>query len=103
VNANNVTGAGSVFVPCTLRVAGTSTALDMTWIRLGEALTRTSASEASVSLQAPVTIPSSPCKAELEIVCAALPDTAESPRVDAVRRALDAVQVDALTDVVVSS
>jgi hypothetical protein len=74
----------------------------MTWIRLGEAVTRTSASEASVSLQAPVTVPSTPGKAELEIVCAALPDTTESPRVDAVRRALDAVQVDALTDVVAS-
>ena len=33
----------------------------------------------------------------------AVGDTAEGPRVDAVRRALDAVQVDALTDVVVSS
>ena len=36
-------------------------------------------------------------------MCAALRDTAESPRVDAVRRALDAVQADALADVVVSS
>lgn len=103
VNLNNVDGAGSVFVPCSLRVAGTSTSLDATWIRLGEALTQTSASEASLSLQAPLTIPSTPGKAEVELICAALPDTKESPRVDAVRRALDAVQVDALQDVVVSS
>lgn len=103
VNANNVDGAGSVFVPCTLRVAGTTTALDQTWIRLGEALTETSASEASLSLQAPLTVPATPGKAEIEVVCAALPDTDESPRVDAARRALDAVQVDTLHDVLVSS
>lgn len=103
VNAVNVDGAGSVFVPCSLRVAGTTTLLDQTWVRLGEALTETSASAASVSLQAPLTVPSDPGEAEVELICAALPDTDESPRVDAVRRALDAVQVDALQDVVLSS
>jgi len=95
----NFTALGSTFVPCSIRVAGTTTNLDQTWVILQQAVTGTGASNASVGLQAAVTVASPPGKAEVEVICASVPRIAgPATRVVAHYRQLDAVLVDTLQE-----
>ena len=81
--------------PCSIRVAGTTTNLDQTWVILQQAIAGTGSSNASLGLEAAVTIASPPGKAEVEVICASLPRTAGlTTRVVARYRQLDAVGVD---------
>ena len=75
VNVSNLNfgATGSTFVPCSIRIQGTTTNLDQTWLILEQARRGEGASEASVGLQAAVTIPSG--KAVLEVICASRPRT----------------------------
>ncbi len=92
----NFTALGATFVPCSMRIAGTSTNLDQTWIVLQQAVTSTGASSASIGLQAAVTIPAD--KDVLEVICASIPRTAgPTTRVFARYRQLDAISVDVLS------
>ncbi len=92
----NFRSLGSTFVPCSLRIAGTTTNLDQTWIVLQQAVTSTGVSSASVGLQAAVRIPSE--KAVLEVICASVPRAAgPTSRVVARYRQLDAISVDTLS------
>lgn len=92
----NFTAIGSTFIPCSMRIAGTSTSLDQTWIVLQQAVTGTGSSSASIGLQAAVTIPTE--KAVLEVICASIPRTAgPTTRVFARYRQLDAISVDVLS------
>jgi hypothetical protein len=91
----NFRSLGSTFVPCSMRIAGTSTNLDQTWIVLQQAVTSTGISSASIGLQAAVTIPSE--KAVLEVICASIPRAGgPATRVFARYRQLDAISVDTL-------
>jgi hypothetical protein len=93
----NFTAIGSTFVPCSIRLAGTTTNLDQTWVVLQQAITGTGSSNTSIGLQAPVTIATPPGKAEVEVVCASVPRRAgPTSRVVARFRQLDAVLVDSL-------
>lgn len=90
----NFTALGTTFVPCSIRVAGTSTSLDQAWVQLMQARTGTGANTMSLSLQAPVTIPA---KATVELLCASLPrPLGPTTGVRARFRTLDAIQVDSL-------
>ncbi len=92
----NFSAIGSTVVPCSIRVADTTTNLDQTWVILTQALTGTGASNASVGLQAAVTIPAD-SKSFLEVICASVPRPGgPSTRVVARYRQLDAVLVDTL-------
>lgn len=94
----NFTAVGSTFIPCSMRIAETSTNLDQTWIVLQQAVTSTGSSSASIGLQAAVTIPAAPGKATLEVICASIPRTAgPTTRVFARYRQLDAISVDVLS------
>jgi hypothetical protein len=91
----NFRSLGSTFIPCSMRIAGTSTSLDQTWIVLQQAVTSTGISSASLGLQAAVTVPSE--KAVLEVICASIPRTGgPTTRVFARYRQLDAISVDTL-------
>ena len=93
----NFTAIGSTFVPCSIRIAGTTTNIDQTWMIVEQARTGTGASNASIGLQGPVTIPESTGKAEVELLCASLPRTlGPATNVVARYRQLAAVQVDTL-------
>jgi hypothetical protein len=95
----NFSALGSTFVPCSIRLAGTTTNLDETWVILQQAITGTGASNASVGLQAAVTVSSPPGKAEVEVICASVPRTGgPATRVVARYRQLDAVLVDTLQE-----
>jgi hypothetical protein len=92
----NFTAIGSTFIPCSMRIAGTT--LDQTWIVLQQAVTSTGSSSASIGLQGAVTIPADPGKATLEVICASIPRTAgPTTRVFARYRQLDAISVDVLS------
>lgn len=92
----NFTAEGSTFVPCSLRIQGTTTNLDQTWLVLEEAQTSKGASEASIGLQAAVTVPSG--TAVLEVICASIPRTdGPTTSVFARYRQLDAISVDVLS------
>ena len=93
----NFTALGATFVPCTLRLAGTTTNLDQTWMIIPSPRTGLNASNASVSLQAAATVPGDPGKATLEMQCASLPRPAgPATNVIARYRQLQAVLVDSL-------
>jgi hypothetical protein len=95
ISNQNFTALGSTFVPCTLRLLGTTP--DQTWMIVPSARTGLNASNASISLQAAVTVPADPGKATLEMQCASLPRTAgPAAGVIARYRQLQAVQVDSL-------
>jgi len=94
----NVTTAnpapGSTFIPCSLRIHGTTTNLDQTWIVLPPSASGGGSTSASIGLQAAVSLPST---AVLEVICASLPRT-DGPEEDvfARYRQIDAISVDTL-------
>jgi hypothetical protein len=83
------------FVPCSLKVGGTTTNLDQTWLNLEPALGGSNASSASIGLQAAVDLPSG---GSVVMECASMP-RAGGPATGVVARyrQLDAIQVDSLT------
>jgi hypothetical protein len=91
-NLINLPGSDAVFVPCDLRVQGTSTMLDEDRVVLEAPLTTDEAYEANVPLQAAVTL-ASPGVIGLE--CAALTHGTSST-VDARFAQIDAVPLNAL-------
>jgi hypothetical protein len=95
----NVTTAGSepgsTFIPCSMRIQGTTTNLDQTWIVLPPAASGGGSTSASIGLQAAVSIPSG---AVLEVICASIPrPDGPATGVFARYRQLDAISVDTLT------
>lgn len=95
ISNQNFTALGSTFVPCSLRLLGTTP--DQTWMIVMSARTGLLSSNASVSLQAAVTVPPDPGKATLELMCASIPRAAgPATGVVARYRQLQAVQVDSL-------
>lgn len=93
-NLNFGARAGT-FVPCTLIVGGTTTALDQTWLNLEPAGGGSNASSASVALQAAVDLPKG---GAVVVQCASIPRPG-GPLTNVVARyrQLDALQVDSLT------
>jgi hypothetical protein len=83
------------FVPCTLIVGGTTTALDQTWLNLEPASSGSNASSASIALQAGVDLSKG---GAVVMQCASLPRPG-GPLTNVVARyrQLDAVQVDSLS------
>jgi hypothetical protein len=95
ISNQNFTALGATFVPCSLRLLGTTP--DQTWMIIPSARTGLNASNASISLQAAVTVRADPGKATLEVLCASLPRTAgPATGVIARYRQLQAVVVDSL-------
>jgi hypothetical protein len=93
-NLNFSTPRGT-FVPCSLKVGGTTTNLDQTWLTLEPALGSSNASSASIGLQAAVELPGG---GSIVMECASLPRPGgPATGVVARYRQLDAVQVDSLT------
>jgi len=91
----NFSALRGTFVPCSLKVGGTTTNLDQTWLTLEPARGSSNASSASVGLQAAVELPGG---GSVVMDCASLPRTGgPSTGVVARYRQLDAVQVDSLT------
>jgi hypothetical protein len=80
--------AGTAYIPCSLRLAGTTTWLDASALRLAS-----SANVGGIALQASVTLTT---PRTVELICAAVPDTTPVS-VRAEQRQLDAIQLDALT------
>jgi len=91
-NLFNLPGSDAVFVPCDLRLDGTTTMLDQDRVVLEAPVASTEASEANVPLQTPVTLVS---PGVVVFECAALTRGASST-VDARYRQIDAVSLDAL-------
>jgi hypothetical protein len=91
-NLFNLPSSDAVFVPCDLRLDGTTTMLDQDAVVLEAPVTSTEASEANVPLQTPVTL-TSPGVVVFE--CAAI-TRGTSSTVDARYRQLDAVSLDTL-------
>jgi hypothetical protein len=88
------------FVPCDLRVEGTSTMLDQNAVRLEGPVAGTEANIADEALQAPLDVTAS---THVLLECAALPSTGSaSANVRARYRQLDAVQVDGLSATLVA-
>jgi hypothetical protein len=86
---------GSTFVPCSMRIQGTTTNLDQTWIVLPPAASADGSTSASVGLQAAVSIPGA---AVLEVICASVPRLGgPEDHVYARYRQLDAISVDTLS------
>ena len=77
ISNQNFTALGATFVPCTLRLAGTTTNLDQTWMIIPSARTGLNASNASVSLQAAATVPADPGRRRSR--CSAHPSPAGRP------------------------
>jgi hypothetical protein len=92
VNLINLPGSDSVFVPCDLRVQGTTTTLDEDRVVLEAQVTSTEAYEANVPLQAAVTLASSRV---VGLECAAL-TRGTSSSVDARFAQIDAVPLNSL-------
>ena len=88
--------ASGAFVPCDLRVEGTTTMLDQSNIVLEGPVTTSEAYILDAAVQAPLTVPKF---ARVLLECAALP-RGTSTNVRARFRQLDAVQVDGLNAVV---
>ena len=83
------------FVPCSLKVGGTTTNLDQTWVVLEQAITGSAASSAGIALQSPVRLPNG---GAIVMECASVPRVGgPTSRVFARFRQLDAIQVDALS------
>jgi hypothetical protein len=91
-NLFNLPGSDAVFVPCDLRLDGTTTELDATRVVLEENATGNEASETNVPLQASLTL-AAPAVVDFE--CAAL-TRGSSSNVVARYRQLDAVSLDTL-------
>ena len=94
----NVTTAGSepgsTFIPCSMRIQGTTTNVDQTWIVLPPAASAGGSTSASIGLQAAVSISSG---AILEVNCASIPrPDGPATGVYARYRQLDAISVDTL-------
>jgi hypothetical protein len=91
----NFSALRGTFVPCSLKVGGTTTNLDQTWLILEQALTGSAASNASFALQAAVELPAG---GSIVMECASLPRPGGPPTgVVARYRQLDAIGVDALS------
>lgn len=91
VNFGSSATAGT-FVPCSLRVGGTSTNLDQTWIEL--ASSSEDATSASIGLQGAADLPAG---GSVVMLCASLPRPGGPTNVQARYRQLDAIGVDSLT------
>jgi hypothetical protein len=91
-NLFNLPGSDAVFVPCDLRLAGTTTMLDQIHVILEEDVTTREASQANVPLQAAVTLGA---PGVLHLECAAVTRRTASS-VDARFTQIDAVPVDEL-------
>jgi hypothetical protein len=97
VNVANLNFAAlrGTFIPCSLKVGGTTTNLDQTWLTLEPAIGSSNASSASIGLQAAVDLPGG---GSVVMECASIPRPAgPATNVFARYRQLDAIQVDSLT------
>jgi hypothetical protein len=93
-NLNFSAGRGT-FVPCSMRVGGTTTNLDQTWLTLEPAVGSSNASSASFALQATVQLPGG---GSVVMECASLPRPGgPASNVFARYRQLAAIQVDSVT------
>jgi hypothetical protein len=86
--------AGGAFVPCDLRLEGTTTMLDQNAVRLEGPVSGTEANISDEALQTPL---AATAPAHVLLECAALPSTGTTVSVRARYRQLDAVQLDGLT------
>ena len=94
INNGNTGASGSTFVPCSMRIQGTTTNLDQIWIVLPSAASADGSTSASVGLQAAVSLSSG---AVLEVICASIPRPGgPADGIYARYRQLDAISVDTL-------
>ena len=91
VNFASSATAGT-FVPCSLKVGGTTTNLDQTWVDL--ASSSSDATSASIAVQGAVELPAG---GSVVMLCASLPRPGGPTNVQARYRQLDAIGVDSLT------